>query len=519
MHRDYAAGVRTSTEKTDGWNAPYANHGAKYSPSRSRYQSSSSRPNSSGGSVGGTRSSPSNTYNPGHYAQSSSPTSRPSTQMSYGGGSISKARLGERMDQLQAELNSLRVEHQIQQQLPHQRSPTYVNSVSRETPGYRGGNVPSTSSGTPTAATSYGNPPSPAKYLANQWVAPQSTQNSPKQRVSAADGPNNGSFQQRSPSAYMSPSPSQHQPRQNLSPSQPDGAADGRAAKWATPRSYTTPDSKSGRTQACSDHRKKVLKIEMKDPLDLRQTLLDNFKKAIVSRGGSHSIGALGRLFRIMDDDGNRKLDVNELKTGLADCGVVMAKSCCALLIDAINGEPGIGFVRYDDFLYAIRGELNEKRKEFVLMAFDRMDKTGDGKIDFEDLKSRYNVKHHPEVQNGKQTEREALAKWLAVFEGHEKDGVVTKEEFLDYYAHVSASIDDDRYFELMIRNAWHISGGKGECANTSNTRVLVDFKDGTQKVIALEDDLGVDLRDYRRLKFLLFKQGITQIARIRAYH
>ena len=38
----------------------------------------------------------------------------------------------------------------------------------------------------------------------------------------------------------------------------------------------------------------------------------------------------------------------------------------------------------------------------------------------------------------------------------------------------MSASIDLDDYFELMIRNAWHIPGGEGWCANTANKRVLV---------------------------------------------
>ena len=48
----------------------------------------------------------------------------------------------------------------------------------------------------------------------------------------------------------------------------------------------------------------------------------------------------------------------------------------------------------------------------------------------------------------------------------------------------MSASIDDDDYFELMIRNAWHIAGGVGACENTTIPRHLVTGKDGSQKVV-----------------------------------
>ena len=34
---------------------------------------------------------------------------------------------------------------------------------------------------------------------------------------------------------------------------------------------------------------------------------------------------------------------------------------------------------------------------------------------------------------------------------------MVTPEEFLEYYAHVSASVDTDAQFELMMANAWNI--------------------------------------------------------------
>ncbi len=36
-------------------------------------------------------------------------------------------------------------------------------------------------------------------------------------------------------------------------------------------------------------------------------------------------------------------------------------------------------------------------------------------------------------------------------------DGIVTPSEFLEYFKDVSASIDTDEYFEVMMRNAWGI--------------------------------------------------------------
>jgi hypothetical protein len=47
------------------------------------------------------------------------------------------------------------------------------------------------------------------------------------------------------------------------------------------------------------------------------------------------------------------------------------------------------------------------------------------------------------------------------------KTKIITPDRFAAYYANVSASIDDDDYFELMIRNVWHLSGGEGQCAPT----------------------------------------------------
>jgi hypothetical protein len=56
------------------------------------------------------------------------------------------------------------------------------------------------------------------------------------------------------------------------------------------------------------------------------------------------------------------------------------------------------------------------------------------------------------------------LKEFLETFESHynvmhgaRKDGVITPDEFLEYYANVSCNIDNDAYFELMMSNAWNI--------------------------------------------------------------
>ena len=55
---------------------------------------------------------------------------------------------------------------------------------------------------------------------------------------------------------------------------------------------------------------------------------------------------------------------------------------------------------------------------------------------------------------------------FLETFEMHHniknpgsRDGIVTFEEFTEYYTNVSASIDRDDYFALMMNNSWNLSG------------------------------------------------------------
>lgn len=62
---------------------------------------------------------------------------------------------------------------------------------------------------------------------------------------------------------------------------------------------------------------------------------------------------------------------------------------------------------------------MNERRRNMVTLAFKKFDADGNGCINIEDLKGRYNAKQHPDVKMGKKTEEDVLYEFLDTFEQH----------------------------------------------------------------------------------------------------
>ena len=162
-----------------------------------------------------------------------------------------------------------------------------------------------------------------------------------------------------------------------------------------------------------------------------------------------------------------------------------------------------------NEFLIGVRGELNERRKKFVRMAFNLLDTDRSGFITVEEMMDIYDFSQHPEVKTGKKTVKEAMREFMGQWDDTDGDGAVSYKEFEDYYKGVSASIDGDDYFELMMRNAWRIAGGSGAAANTANKRVLVTNRDGSQSVQTIHNELGMRPGDREEVRRRLAQQGI----------
>jgi len=250
-------------------------------------------------------------------------------------------------------------------------------------------------------------------------------------------------------------------------------------------------------------------------------TAIGKIREVLAKRaGGATSLKSMALQFKLMDSDKSGNVDKREFQLAFEKFtrafGINITPYEFEELFTLFDLDKS-GTVSYDEFIRGVRGGMNDFRTALVKQAFEVLDDTRDGLVTLEDVARKYDVSNNPLVKAGKMNPNDVLkafmANWHLAEKGH-KDGV-TLEDFIEYYEWVSPSVDRDDYFELMIRNAWHISGGEGWAANTSNLRVLVEHTDGTETVEEIKNDIGLRRDDMEAIKKRLIAQGIKDIKSI----
>jgi Ca2+-binding EF-hand superfamily protein len=222
--------------------------------------------------------------------------------------------------------------------------------------------------------------------------------------------------------------------------------------------------------------------------------LVKRVRDLILARGGEQGIHTLQRVMAVMDSSGDKMLSREELHFGLRDYGIVLSRADVHAVFDVFDRD-GSGTVDFDEFLFALRGDLSLRRLGLVKQAFKKLDKTRDGVITIDDLRECYDASSHPDVVSRKLTAEEVFHQFLSQWEASgTSDGVVSLDEFVDYYRSVSAAIDRDGDFDAMMNRAWGIGtagaelGGKGGRAGGGGGNAD-DEEDGRRRVVVTHSD------------------------------
>ncbi|XP_013137102.1 PREDICTED: calcyphosin-like protein [Papilio polytes] len=182
---------------------------------------------------------------------------------------------------------------------------------------------------------------------------------------------------------------------------------------------------------------------------------LEKLRLLCFSRGAT-GILVLARIFRSIDD-GSHKLSKEKFIGVLQKTNLEMTQEESEELFNKFDTDNS-GSVNLDEFIKELRPPMSESRRAVVERSFKKLDKTGEGLLSVEDIRRVYSMEAHPRYMSGEETADVVMTRFLANFEPDgDSGGTVTLEEFMNYYSGISVSIDNDCYFDLMMRQCYKL--------------------------------------------------------------
>ncbi|KAG5507008.1 hypothetical protein JKF63_05754 [Porcisia hertigi] len=270
-----------------------------------------------------------------------------------------------------------------------------------------------------------------------------------------------------------------------------------------------------------SSHSTTVL-LRLRRQLELAQESSDGSpgERLVVSAFPGNVIRSFRRGLASACTDPTGNVNTEELQEGCAAVGVVASPAECEALLRYFDHE-GHHTAPYMVIVNAIRGEMNTRRADVVESVYNLLRSfSPDGIVRLDKLVEWVDVAYLPSVQSGSVTADAARAAFAEQWDAPRPTAHITQARFTDFFADVSFEIPLENTFELTLRNIWHLSGGRGHCANTSCRRVEVVHTNGRVAHNEIKNDLLIKDGDAAalesQLRANLAKQGIKDIKSVR---
>jgi len=116
-------------------------------------------------------------------------------------------------------------------------------------------------------------------------------------------------------------------------------------------------------------------------------------------------VRGLSKIFKAMDSSGNNKLECEEFRNGLGEFGIDITSEDAQALMKRLDSNHD-GSVDFQEFLRALKGDLNAARLDVIKRAYAKLDANGDGTVKLDDIAQLYDASKHPAVHAGSLSER-----------------------------------------------------------------------------------------------------------------
>ncbi|CCW66497.1 unnamed protein product [Phytomonas sp. Hart1] len=172
-----------------------------------------------------------------------------------------------------------------------------------------------------------------------------------------------------------------------------------------------------------------------------------------------NGIRKLSRAFGISNDCGGSCITHDAFRTSLKEVEVHLDENQLKVIYTILD-QSGSGTLDPSEFVAALRNSISPIRRVWVRRVLNGFSLNPDGAIPIAELHANFCAKGHPDVVSGVRTAGDVAEDFQSSFnETTNPDGVVSSQEFEEYYAGVSGTFCDDVDFVAMLRSLWSIKG------------------------------------------------------------
>jgi len=203
---------------------------------------------------------------------------------------------------------------------------------------------------------------------------------------------------------------------------------------------------------AAADHELALLEREVAD----YSVLLRIYPQ--LRRSGMHQVRRFRRMCMSADVDHTGQLPARTFEGVLSWVGVRLQDGELQKLTNLFETEPESNVLDYRGFFKYMEANMSEARVAIVEDAYAKLQATScSGYVEVHQLQQNWNPRCHPEVGATTITEVEAMEEFLNQWDLTSSDGMVSYDEFLDYYRDVSMAVEKGEIFVDIVRKAWDL--------------------------------------------------------------
>ena len=200
-----------------------------------------------------------------------------------------------------------------------------------------------------------------------------------------------------------------------------------------------------------------------------------NKLKTLLAMRGMKSIFIIQRMLYIYDKNQSGEIPFDKLCDIFEIYNINITKEEIFEFFEIIDKEHK-GFIKYNDLILILINDINTNRRILIQYLFDKLRKRKEFVI-LNDIKKCFNPDSHPDVIE-KNKSREEIAfdffDSLEVFREYNINlkneniinGIMSYQDFENYFKEISLSINDDKLFEYIINYCWEIDNDYNNYGN-----------------------------------------------------